>query len=318
MDLSIHCSSPYPGFTKPASGYTLLKCPDIENDIKQCQSLGKKIIISVVNLGSTTSMKNEQDGENVANMIWNSFLGGSGNRPFGSAILDGVDLWNRDNQKIGYLSLVNKLRALMNADSSRKYLLTASARCSYPEPTFGPQVAGLPFTEVPKSFDYISFHAMSTPECTFQNKDLFYQTFEKWSDWAHPLGIPIYVGLPASISNGAPGDYITVGNLGSALSRLSNLTSFSGITLWEFSADYQNLPCSNTKELSYGQIIYQMMSEKKYTITCTEVETTNTRSKPRSTTNSGNGIPSSALETSRFSYSISELAFSFFIVAFLK
>ena len=47
IGLANHCNRVYPGFVKPSSGYTLLSCPSIGAQIKKCQGLGKRVLISI-------------------------------------------------------------------------------------------------------------------------------------------------------------------------------------------------------------------------------------------------------------------------------
>jgi hypothetical protein len=71
-------------------------------------------------------LQNDEDGVKAAIMLWNSFLGGSGNRPFGEVKLDGVDIWMRDSIK-GYKAMAQKLRELMNYDTSKTYYLAGNS-----------------------------------------------------------------------------------------------------------------------------------------------------------------------------------------------
>jgi chitinase len=70
-------------------------------------------------------MKSDEDGAAIAEKIWNMFLGGttSSVRPFGDAVLDGVDIWMRDNQIVGYAALANRLKELYLSDPKRRYYL---------------------------------------------------------------------------------------------------------------------------------------------------------------------------------------------------
>ena len=178
-------------------------------------------------------MKTDEDGVAIAEQIWNLFLGGNGVRPFGDGVvMDGVDLWMRDNQVAGYSALVNRLKELYGTDPSRKYYMAGkyilhhqqqdnskslgSPRCSFPEPLFADPNAG-PFITLggSKNFDYLSIHAESSPDCSFLNRDLFLGTMKKWSDWAGTAGkgdsrIPLYLGIPANNFVSAPGDYISI------------------------------------------------------------------------------------------------------------
>lgn len=65
--------------------------------IQTCQRNGKKVILSMggaIDYADVT-LQNDADGQNIADQIWNLFLGGTGLkalRPFGDVKLDGVDL----------------------------------------------------------------------------------------------------------------------------------------------------------------------------------------------------------------------------------
>jgi len=67
-----------------------------------------------------------QEGEIFAQHIWNYFLGGSSTmRPFGDAVLDGVDFYLRSNVAIHsgmVAAIVSKLRSLMNTGNQQYYI----------------------------------------------------------------------------------------------------------------------------------------------------------------------------------------------------
>lgn len=65
--------------------------------IKNCQSKGKPVILSMGGATdySDVQLHSDAQGVQIANTIWNLFLGGTDNktlRPFGDVKLDGVDL----------------------------------------------------------------------------------------------------------------------------------------------------------------------------------------------------------------------------------
>lgn len=65
--------------------------------IKSCQKNGKKVILSMggANEYADVKLKDDADGQKIADQVWNLFLGGTENkelRPFGDVKLDGVDL----------------------------------------------------------------------------------------------------------------------------------------------------------------------------------------------------------------------------------
>lgn len=70
------------------------------------------------------------DAEATAQQIWDAYLGGSGgSRPFGSAVLDGVDLDIENNHGSQYYAdFVDKLQSLWSG-ASKRYYLTAVPQC---------------------------------------------------------------------------------------------------------------------------------------------------------------------------------------------
>ncbi|KAF8320070.1 glycoside hydrolase [Clavulina sp. PMI_390] len=87
------------------SGTQLLNCQFLAADIQTCQSKGKKVTIS---LGGATGGGSADAA--FADQIWNLFLGGSSStRPFGAAVLDGVDL-DIEGGSNSYVAFVNQLR----------------------------------------------------------------------------------------------------------------------------------------------------------------------------------------------------------------
>lgn len=65
--------------------------------IKKCQAAGKLVILSMGGAEgyADVTLSSDADGENIADQVWNLFLGGTASstlRPFGSLKLDGVDL----------------------------------------------------------------------------------------------------------------------------------------------------------------------------------------------------------------------------------
>ena len=76
----------------------LLNCNFMAEDIKICQDLGKKVLLSMggVREYANTTIPNESDAKSLAMQLWDLFGAGTGVdpdlRPFGNAIVDGLDL----------------------------------------------------------------------------------------------------------------------------------------------------------------------------------------------------------------------------------
>ncbi|EYU34846.1 hypothetical protein MIMGU_mgv1a0110491mg, partial [Erythranthe guttata] len=77
LNLAGHCD--------PAGG----GCQKLTNSIRQCQSQGIKVLLSIGGGDGSYSLTSPEDARHVADYLWNNFLGGNSNsRPLGDAILD--------------------------------------------------------------------------------------------------------------------------------------------------------------------------------------------------------------------------------------
>ena len=89
------CSSSSPAQTaKGATG--LLSCPKMAADITTCQGLGKKVMLSIGGSVGSSAFTSVAEAQSFATKVWNLFGSGTGEdsdlRPFGSTILDGIDI----------------------------------------------------------------------------------------------------------------------------------------------------------------------------------------------------------------------------------
>ena len=86
IDLADHCSAHFPNST-------LLHCPQVGKDIAACQAMGKTVLLSMGGADGKHSLVSRDDALDLAHRVWTQLLGGnSTERPFDSAVLDGVDL----------------------------------------------------------------------------------------------------------------------------------------------------------------------------------------------------------------------------------
>lgn len=87
-----------PSDAQRKAGATALKDGSpLVSAIKKCQSSGKLVILSLggANDYADVTLRDDSQGELIADTLWNLFLGGTANRelrPFGDVKLDGVDL----------------------------------------------------------------------------------------------------------------------------------------------------------------------------------------------------------------------------------
>src|SRR5207253_10880397 len=118
----------------------------------------------------------DAQAETFAQTVWQSFMNGSSAvRPFGSAVIDGVDLDIEGGSTVGYGAFARKLRTLSAADRSRRWYITAAPQCPTPDAFLGP-AAGRALGDSPQSFDYL-FVQFYNNFCGYQDPAAFMTSF---------------------------------------------------------------------------------------------------------------------------------------------
>ncbi|KAJ6627271.1 glycoside hydrolase, partial [Mycena sp. CBHHK59/15] len=226
-------------------GTALPDCSKLATDITTCQSKGKLVTLSLGGAGGSVGFTSDAQGITFAQTIWDMFLGGnSSTRPFGSAVLDGVDLDIEGGGGIGYAAFVNKIRSLASG-ASKRYYLTAAPQCVYPDASLGSVINAA-------SFDAI-YGVFYNNQCGLNN----YATvsdwnFGIWDIWARTISpnpnVRVYVGAPAAALAAGSG-YLSPGNLSSiALQMRKSFPSFGGVMLWD--AARVPIPSNNRYDLA--------------------------------------------------------------------
>ncbi|KAK2631058.1 hypothetical protein EUGRSUZ_L03478 [Eucalyptus grandis] len=122
IDLAGHCTS---------GG-----CTSISNDIRSCQNQGIKVMLSLGGGAGNYSLVSQADARNVADYLWNNFLGGtSSSRPLGDAVLDGIDF----DIELGSPNYWDDLARYLSdySKQGKKVYLTAAPQCPYPDSYLG-------------------------------------------------------------------------------------------------------------------------------------------------------------------------------------
>ncbi|KAF8214275.1 glycoside hydrolase superfamily [Mycena galopus ATCC 62051] len=195
-------------------------CAFLAAGIEACQAAGKIVTLSLGGAGGSVGFASNTAAIAFANAIWNAFLGGSASyRPFGAAILDGVDLDIESGTNTGYAAFANEIRTLW-ASAPKRYYLSAAPQCPYPDAWVGNALSTVPF-------DFVNGWNFAT-----------------WNTWAQSAPNPnvkIFIGAPASTTAANPGEYVFASTLGSiALSTLASFgpDNFGGVMLWDASQAY--------------------------------------------------------------------------------
>ncbi|KAF7320015.1 Glycoside hydrolase family 18 protein [Mycena kentingensis (nom. inval.)] len=222
-------------------GTALPNCQALAADIQTCQAKGKLITLSLGGATAGVGFQTDAQAVEFANTIWNLFLGGSSStRPFGKAVLDGVDLELscaiEGGGGSGYIAFVNKIRSL-SSGASKKYYITAAPQCVYPD-------AALSTVLNAASFDAIYVQFYNNP-CSLPNFNSVSQwNFGIWDQWAKTISpnpnVKVYIGAPASTTAAGSG-FVDIATLSSiAVKMRKSFSSFGGVMLWDASQAFQN------------------------------------------------------------------------------
>ncbi|KZT06335.1 carbohydrate-binding module family 5 protein [Laetiporus sulphureus 93-53] len=219
------------------SGTELLNCSFLASDIEYCQNQGKAVTISLGGSGGSVGLSSAAEAEAFADTIWDLFLGGSNDsRPFGSAVLDGVDLDIEGGSDEYYANFVTQLRTYFDG-ADKTYYVSGAPQCEYPDEYLGAALNSAYFDMV-----YVQFY--NNP-CGLQNfDDASGWDFGLWDIWARNVSInpdvKVFVGAPAS-STAAGTGYQDIGTLSSiAITTRNSFPSFGGVMLWDASQAYDN------------------------------------------------------------------------------
>ncbi|KAI0639124.1 class III chitinase [Trametes polyzona] len=221
--------------TFPGTG--LLDCSFMASDIQTCQSKGKILTLSLGGGGASVGFQSDSQAESYADTIWNDFLGGSSStRPFGNAVLDGVDLDIEGGPTTGYAAFVTRLRSHFNG-ASKKYYITGAPQCVYPDASLGSTINSVAFDAI-----YVQFYNNPCGLQVFNSASGF--NFGIWDIWARTISpnpnVKVYVGAPAS-STAAGSGYQDPATLANILKTTRNrFPSFGGVMMWDASQAYQN------------------------------------------------------------------------------
>ena len=177
----------------------LLDCPFLAKNITTCQSLGKKIFLSLGGASGTTNFTSDAQATTFASTVWNLFGGGnktSDLRPFGSVTVDGFDIDNEDHSTDHYNTFVSALRSTFSGDKTKQYYISSAPQCPRPDES-------IPLAAMQSmDFAFIQFYNNAAAGCDIGQPG-FVDSLKAWSgDLSGNSTVPgkgpkLYVGAPA-------------------------------------------------------------------------------------------------------------------------
>ncbi|KXN70579.1 glycoside hydrolase family 18 protein, partial [Conidiobolus coronatus NRRL 28638] len=231
INFANHCPDEFNPLLK--NYMTAKMCPKIGVDIPYCQKKGKTILLSLGGAIAQVGFNNAQEAATFAETVWNVFLGGQHQyRPFGSAVLDGIDLDIEGGSPEFYDVFIAKLREFYAKDNSKKYYIAAAPQCEFPDRSLSKALDNAWFDMV-----FIQFY---NNWCGLQNYDNQWAwNYNVWDNWAKTKSInknvKLFIGSPAAQTAAGSG-YVGVDPLKRILKEVrEKYTSFGGLMLWDVS-----------------------------------------------------------------------------------
>ncbi|KAL4991671.1 glycoside hydrolase superfamily [Aspergillus falconensis] len=262
------------------NGTNLKNCPEIGEDITKCQTAGKSILLSI---GGATYSEGGFASTTAANagadLLWATF-GPEQNdtkvhRPFGKAVIDGFD-FDFETAVTNTGAFATKLRALADADTSKKYYLTAAPQCPYPDAADKDILntdssAAIDAVFVQFYNNYCGASAYTTarikpagartkaggkprargnwygrPHRSFGSGNRAAASnfnFDVWDNWAltqsKNKNVRVFLGVPANTGAASTG-YLPAASLAPVISYSKGFESFGGVMMWDVSQAYGN------------------------------------------------------------------------------
>ncbi|KAJ0970577.1 hypothetical protein J5N97_018536 [Dioscorea zingiberensis] len=199
-------------------------CTGLSKDINSCQAKDIKVILSIGGATGDYSLSSKEDARQVALFIFNNFLSGkSSSRPFGDAVLDGVDFDIEQGNGAHYDDLARFLSSF--SSKGKKVILTAAPQCPFPDAFMGIALnAGV--------FDNVWVQFYNNPQCQFKSGDArgFSDAWEQWTTEIKTT--KVFLGLPASQDAAGTG-FVEAEELKSeVLPLIKKSEKYGGVMLW--------------------------------------------------------------------------------------
>ncbi|KAF8412174.1 hypothetical protein HHK36_000133 [Tetracentron sinense] len=199
-------------------------CTGLSSDIKACQKKGIKVMLSIGGGAGSYYLTSVADARQVATYLWNNFLGGqSSSRPFGAAVLDGIDFDIEGGTNQHWDDLARYLSGY--SKRGKKVYLTAAPQCPFPDAWVGGALkTGL--------FDYVWVQFYNNPPCQFTAGNVG-NLEDSWKQWISAIpATKIFLGLPAAPQAAGSG-FIPAGDLTSkVLPVIKGSSKYGGVMLW--------------------------------------------------------------------------------------
>lgn len=202
-------------------------CKILGDGIRYCQSRGIKVMLSIGGWEGSYSLASAEDAKNMAEFLWNGFLGGKSSsiaRPFGNAILDGIDFNIERYSTLYWDDLARCLKGYSQPGEQVVYL-SAAPQCPFPDRFLGNAIdTGL--------FDFVWVQFYNNPACQYRNGNTN-NLMDSWNRWVSLVNNGrVFLGLPASRRASGSGYIPTNVLTAQILPVIKRSSNYGGVMLW--------------------------------------------------------------------------------------
>ncbi|KAI9668318.1 MAG: hypothetical protein M1829_005522 [Trizodia sp. TS-e1964] len=257
------CGSEYYKTPSNQTSQLLSNCPNFVADIPYCQSVGKKILLSIGGgWPQDYKLKNDQSGLAFANFLWGAFgpvdSAWNGPRPFGNAVVDGFDFDIEYNGPTGYAAMITRLRSLYST-AAKTFYISGAPQCIVPDANLGSVINSVVF-----DFLFVQFYntdGCSARDFASSNPGTHF-TFSDWVAFVKSSANPstkIFIGLPAApaAAGGNGKYYLTPSEAKTLINTYKSNSLFGGVMLWESTyGDNNQVPIGSFKRSKRTTISY--------------------------------------------------------------
>ncbi|KAI0715828.1 glycoside hydrolase superfamily [Cerioporus squamosus] len=223
---------------KGGFSHNLCSSQGCEHDAKTCQKQGKMLTISIGGADGHITFSSEEEAKGFGEITYNTFLGGAAQgstRPFGSVVLDGIDL-DIENSNTKYY--VDMVQTILSKNDGHKYYITGAPQC------YGPpdEYLEAALRQVPFDAIYVQFY--NNEPCQLDPKD-DKLNFGAWKDWVEANAVKkdtkIYIGAMADHTPTDTG-YVEPQTLARFVNETRNKypDTFGGVMFWDAGLTYKN------------------------------------------------------------------------------
>ncbi|KAH9888712.1 glycoside hydrolase superfamily [Xylariomycetidae sp. FL2044] len=243
-NFAAHCAAEV--YVKDGQNSKLLSaCSYIKEDIKTCQSLGKKVLLSIGGEYSDSNnyaISTVQKGQEFADFMFDAFgpfdHSWEGPRPFDVSetdhtCLDGFDfdIEKKFDDERPYVAMINRLRERIHGcDGILKrndMILTAAPQCPF---TYDGFQMNTILSEA--QFDKLFIQFYNNPVCEATGDGFNYDGWVNYVKGTCNEDVELYIGLPASEDASSSG-YICPDDAKDLICKYKNKDNFAGVMLWD-------------------------------------------------------------------------------------